>query len=122
VAHPHKVVKDKEVNWPHNEDYFNAINPPLEKALMFLIEQLHDAWSYRFYRVAECESNTLQIESEDSSEYEEVSFSHNLEKGIRVLVNEDFDLIVSDWKVLLQASEEALAFIEKENKGHYNFN
>ena len=26
VAHPHKVVKDKEVNWPHNEDYFNAIN------------------------------------------------------------------------------------------------
>ena len=116
VAHPHKVVKDKEVNWPHNEDYFNAINPPLEKALMFLIEQLHDAWSYRFYRVAESESNTLQIESEDSSEYEEVSFSHNLEKGIRVLVNEDFDLIVSDWKVLLQASEEALAFIEKENE------
>jgi hypothetical protein len=116
VAHPHKVVKDKEVNWPHNEDYFNAINPPLEKALMFLIEQLHDAWSYRFYRVAESESNTLQIESEDSSEYEEVSFSHNLEKGIRVLVNENFDLIVSDWKVLLQASEEALAFIEKENE------
>ena len=116
VAHPHKVVKDKEVNWPHNEDYFNAINPPLEKALMFLIEQLHDAWSYRFYRVSESESNTLQIESEDSSEYEEVSFSHNLEKGIRVLVNENFDLIVSDWKVLLQASEEALSFIEKENE------
>jgi len=116
VAHPHKIVKEKEVNWPYNEDYFNAINPPLEVALMFLIEQLDEAWSYRFYRVADSQSNTLQVEAEESSEYEEVSFSQNLEKGIRVLVNEDYDLIVSDWKVLLQASEEALAFIEKENE------
>ena len=116
VAHPHKVVKDKEVNWPHNEDYFNAINPPLESALLFLIEQLNEAWSYRFYRVADSQSNTLQIESEDSSDYEEISFSENLEKGIRVLVNSNFDVIISDWKVLLQASEEALAFIEKENE------
>jgi hypothetical protein len=116
VAHPHKVVKDKDVNWPYNEDYFNAINPPLEVALMFLIEQLDEAWSYRFYRVADSQSNTLQVEAEESSEYEEVSFSQNLEKGIRVLVNQDFDLIVSDWKVLLQASEEALDFIEKENE------
>ena len=116
VAHPHKVVKDKDVHWPHNEDYFNAINPPLETALLYLIEQLNEAWSYRFYRVADCQSNTLQIESEDSNDYEEISFSENLEKGIRILVNSNFDVIISDWKVLLQASEEALAFIEKENE------
>ncbi|MFA9220913.1 MAG: hypothetical protein ACEQSL_06985, partial [Sediminibacterium sp.] len=32
------------------------------------------------------------------------------------MVNSNFDVIISDWKVLLQASEEALAFIEKENE------
>ena len=116
VAHPHQIVKEREISWPHNEDYFNAINPSLEKALLFLIEQLNDAWSYRIYKVAESDLNNLQIESDESSEYEEVSFSHNLEKGIRVLVNQDFDLIVSDWKVLLRASEEAVEFIEKENE------
>jgi len=116
VAHPHQIVKDKEVSWPHNEDYFNAINPPLEAALMFLIEQLDDAWSYRFYRVADTQSDVVQLEQEDTSNFEEVSFSKNLEKGIRVLVNSDFDVIISDWKVLLQASEEALAFIEQENE------
>lgn len=116
VAHPHQTVKEREISWPHNEDYFNAINPPLEKALMFLIEQLNEAWSYRFYRVADSQTNTLQIESEDSSDYEEISYSENLEKGIRLLVNSNFDVIISDWKVLLQASEEALAFIEKENE------
>lgn len=116
VAHPHKIVKDKEVSWPHNEDYFNAINPALEAALLYLIEQLNDAWSYRFYRVADTQSDVVQLESEDASVYEEISFSKNLEKGIRVLVNSDFDVIISDWKVLLQASEEALAFIEKENE------
>ena len=51
VAHPHQIVKEREISWPHNEDYFNAINPSLEKALLFLIEQLNllNLWHSKQY-------------------------------------------------------------------------
>ena len=61
IAHPHKEVKGRIVSWPFSEDYFDAINPFLEKALASCINELSKIWEFRLYIVESNEDGLLTL-------------------------------------------------------------
>jgi len=115
VAHPHKEVKGKMITWPFSEDYFDAVNPGLEKALNTCFDYLNDVWQYRFFIYAKNGEHANLI-SEDDQQQSGISPDTNLEDGTRVLMNEQQRLLLADWKLLLKASDAAIQSIREEEE------
>jgi len=114
VAHPHKEVKGKMVSWPFSEAYFDAINPYLEAALNKTISELNKIWEFRQYIVDSNEEGKLILLSEESGEFTELENAQDFQEGVRVVANDANTVLLSDWKWLLRAGEEALAKIKQE--------
>jgi hypothetical protein len=116
VAHPHKEVKGKMVSWPFSEAYFDAINPYLEAALNKTISELNKIWEFRQYIVDSNEEGKLILLSEESGEFTELENARDFQEGVRVVANDANTVLLSDWKWLLRAGEEALAKIKQEEE------
>ena len=113
VAHPHKEVKGKHITWPFNEDYFDSINPYIESAIFSAVDSLTSIWEFKIFTVNEYSDNNLLLESENGS-IAEVKSGQELNTGTKVILNENQDLLLFDWKVLLKAGQEGLDAIKKE--------
>jgi len=113
VAHPHKEVKGKHISWPFNEDYFDSINPYIEKALYKTINLLANVWEFKTFTINDVDDDTILLES-DEGEITQITAINNLEKGVKVIVNENNNLLIFDWKLLLKAGPEAIDAIKKE--------
>ena len=113
VAHPHKEVKGKHISWPFNEDYFDAINPFIEKALFNTITSLSEVWEFKIFTVSEFVDSNLLLESE-TGEITEMNFDRELNPGVKVILNPNQDLLIFDWKMLLKAGQEGIDAIKKE--------
>lgn len=114
VAHPHKEVKGKVVTWPFSEDYFDNTNPYLEKALNRAINELSQIWEFRQFIIESNEEGVLTLKHEDSGEFEEFAVKSTLPEGVKVFANPSNTILLSDWKLLLKAGEEAIHLIKKE--------
>jgi hypothetical protein len=115
VAHPHKEVKGVNISWPFHEDYFDAINPYMEKALQSLIGSLSNVWEFKTFTVNDSDEKTLILESEDG-EIQELNTDKNFEKGIKVVLNQEENLLLFEWTHLTKAGEEAIESIRKEEE------
>ena len=115
VAHPHKEVKGKVVTWPFSEEYFDAINPFLESGLNRVINELGKIWEFRQFVVDSNEQGVLTLISEDSNEPMEVTKTADYPEGIKVFAAKD-TVLLSDWKLLLRAGEEAVEKIRQEEE------
>jgi hypothetical protein len=115
VAHPHKEVKGKHISWPFNEDYFDSINSYIEKALYKAINLLASVWEFKFFTINDVDDDTIMLESDDG-EITQITGGKNLEKGLKVIVNENNNLLIFDWKLLLKAGPEAIEAIKKEEE------
>lgn len=113
VAHPHKEVKGKHITWPFNEDYFDSINPFIESAIFSAVRSLTSIWDFKIFTVNEYFDNNLLLESENG-QIAEVKSDQELNSGTKVIVNENQDLLLFDWKILLKAGQEGLDAIKKE--------
>jgi hypothetical protein len=116
IAHPHKEVKGRIVSWPFSEDYFDAINPCLEQALARCINELNKIWEFRQYIVESNEDGLLTLKHEDSDELEEFEIKSKYEEGNKVFANPENMVLLSDWKLLLKAGDEAVAKIKAEEE------
>jgi hypothetical protein len=116
VAHPKQEIKGVEIDWPYNEDYFDAINPYLESALFSVIDCLQKTWRYQFFRVADIIGNQLMLDAEDSETIQSVEAETLFEPGTRVLFSDERHLLLSDWRKLLLVSEQAMHLIQKEEE------
>jgi hypothetical protein len=116
VAHPKQEIKGVEIDWPYNEDYFDAINPYLESALFSVIDCLQQTWRYQFFRVADIIGNQLMLDAEDSETMQSVEAETLFEPGTRVLFSDEKHLLLSDWRKLLMVSEQAMHLIQKEEE------
>jgi hypothetical protein len=114
VAHPHKEVKGKVVTWPFSEEYFDATNPFLEKALNRAINELSKIWEFRQFIIESNEEGRLTLKNEDSGEFEEFEVKSNLPEGVKVFANPSNTILLSDWKLLLKAGNEAIERIKQE--------
>ncbi|MFM7723645.1 MAG: hypothetical protein ACKO7O_02525, partial [Bacteroidota bacterium] len=115
VAHPHKEVKGKLVTWPFSEEYFYAINPFLENALNRVINELGKIWEFRQFVVDTNEQGVLTLISEDNNEPMEVTKTVDYPEGVKVFAAKD-TVLLSDWKMLLVAGEEAVEKIRQEEE------
>lgn len=115
VAHPHKEVKGKVVSWPFSEEYFDAINPFLESGLNRVINELGKIWEFRQFVVDSNEQGVLTLISEDSNEPMEVTKTADYPEGIKVFAAKD-TVLLSDWKLLLRAGDEAIEKIRQEEE------
>lgn|GEM_PF-745973 len=115
VAHPHKEVKGKVVSWPFSEEYFDATNPYLESALNQVINELGKIWEFRQFVVDSNEQGMLTLISEDNNEPIEVAKTADYPEGIKVFAAND-TVLLSDWKMLLRAGEEAVEKIRQEEE------
>jgi hypothetical protein len=115
VAHPHKEVKGVMITWPFNEDYFDSINPYMEQALHSVISSLSNVWEFKSFTISDLDDKMLILESEDG-EIHELNISKNFEKGIKVVLNKEQNLLVFDWKLLLKAGSEAIEAIRLEEE------
>ena len=113
VAHPHKEVKGIHISWPFNEDYFDAINPFIEKALFNTITSLSEVWEFKIFTVSEFVDSNLLLESE-TGEITEMNFDRELNPGVKVILNPNQDLLIFDWKMLLKAGQEGIDAIKQE--------
>lgn len=116
VAHPHKEVKGKVVTWPFSEEYFDATNPFLEKALNRAINELSKIWEFRQFIIESNEEGRLTLKNEDSGEFEEFEVKSNLPEGVKVFANTANTILLSDWKLLLKAGDEAIERIRQEEE------
>jgi hypothetical protein len=116
VAHPHKEVKGKVVTWPFSEEYFDATNPFLEKALNRAINELSKIWEFRQFIIESNEEGRLTLKNEDSGEFEEFEVKSNLPEGVKVFANTTNTILLSDWKLLLKAGDEAIERIRQEEE------
>jgi hypothetical protein len=114
VAHPHKEVKGRMVTWPFSENYFDAINPYLENSLKRAIDELGKIWEFRQFIIESNDDGLLTLKNEDSDEFEEFSVQSSLPKGTKVFANPANTILLSDWKLLLKAGDEAIAKIKEE--------
>lgn len=116
VAHPHKEIKGKIVTWPFSEDYFDATNPFLEKALNRAINELSKIWEFRQFIIESNEEGRLTLKNEDSGEFEEFEVKSQLSEGVKVFANPSNTILISDWKLLLKAGDEAIERIKQEEE------
>ena len=116
IAHPHKEVKGRIVSWPFSEDYFDAINPCLEHALARCINELNKIWVFRQYIVESNEDGLLTLKDDYSDEIHEFEMKSEYAEGIKVFANPENMVLLSDWKLLLRAGEEAIAKIKAEEE------
>lgn len=116
IAHPHKEVKGQIVSWPFSEDYFDAVNPFLEKALASCINELSKIWEFRQYIVESNEDGFLTLKDEDSNELQEFEMKSEYVEGIKVFANPSNMVLLSDWKLLLRAGDEAITKIKAEEE------
>jgi hypothetical protein len=116
VAHPHKEVKGKIVTWPFSEEYFDVTNPYLEKALNRSINELSKIWEFRQFIIESNEEGRLTLKNEDSGEFEEFEVHSNLPEGVKVFANPSNTILLSDWKLLLKAGDEAIERIKQEEE------
>ncbi len=113
VAHPHKEVKGKHITWPFNEDYFDSINPSIESALFEAFRSLSNVWEFKIFTVNEFYEDNLLLESENG-QISEIKSEQEFISGTKVIINQNKDLLVFDWKILLKAGQEGLDAIKKE--------
>jgi hypothetical protein len=116
VAHPHKEVKGKVVTWPFSEEYFDSINPFLEKALNRTINELSLIWEFRQFVIESNDEGVITLKNEDSGEFEEIETKSNLPEGVKVFANPSNTILLSDWKLLLKAGDEAIERIKQEEE------
>lgn len=116
VAHPHKEVKGKMVVWPFSESYFDATNPHLENALKRLIEELNQIWKFKQFVVDTNEDGIITLMNEESGEFSVFKNKINIEQGSRVFANSENKILLSDWKHLLKAGEDAIQKIRQEEE------
>ena len=116
VAHPHKEVKGKMVTWPFSEMYFDAINPYLEQALTRAINELSQIWEFKQFIVESNQAGLLTLKSEDSGEIEEFESKSMVSEGAKVFANPANTVLLSDWKILLRAGDEAIEKIRQEEE------
>jgi hypothetical protein len=114
IAHPNKEVKGRIVSWPFSEDYFDAINPYIEQALARCIKELNKIWEFRQYIVESNEDGLLTLKDEDSDELQEFEMKSEYKEGVKVFANPENMVLLSDWKLLLRAGDEAIAKIKAE--------
>jgi hypothetical protein len=116
VAHPHKEVKGKIISWPFSEEYFDTTNPYLEQALRKVINELSKIWEFRQYVVESNEEGLLTLKHEDSGEYSEFEKKTDFSEGVRVFANSSNTVLLSDWKLLIKAGDEAIEKIRQEEE------
>jgi len=116
VAHPHKEIKGKVVTWPFTEEYFDSTNPFLEHALNRAINELSKIWEFRNFIIESNEEGILTLKNEDSGEFEEIVTKSNLPEGVKVFANPSNTILLSDWKLLLKAGDEAIERIRQEEE------
>jgi hypothetical protein len=116
VAHPHKEVKGKMVVWPFSESYFDATNAHLENALKRVISELNHIWEFKQFVVDANDEGVLTLLNEDSGELEEIKNNTKFEQGSKVFANTENKILLSDWKQLLKAGEEAIQKIRQEEE------
>jgi hypothetical protein len=115
VAHPHKEVKGLHITWPFDEDYFDSINPYMEQALFRMISSLNNVWEFKTFTIQDADEDTLTLESEQG-ELTEIANKKGLEKGVRVVLSPEQNILLFDWKLLLKAGNEAIEAIRKEEE------
>ncbi len=113
VAHPHKEVKGKIISWPFGEDYFDLINPCLEDALMRVIRELDHVWEFKSFIVDDNDGKLLTL-IDDEFEQVQIPSHTRIEEGMKVIRNVNDQVLISDWKLLLAAGEEAISKIKEE--------
>ena len=116
VAHPHKEVKGKMVTWPFTEPYFDAVNLYLEQALTRAINELSHIWEFKQFIVESNQAGLLTLKSEDSGEIEEFESASTISEGVKVFANSSNTVLLSDWKMLLRAGDEAIEKIRQEEE------
>ena len=116
VAHPHKEVKGKMVTWPFTEPYFDAVNLSLEQALTRAINELSHIWEFKQFIVESNQAGLLTLKSEDSGEIEEFESTSTISEGVKVFANPANTVLLSDWKMLLRAGDEAIEKIRQEEE------
>jgi hypothetical protein len=109
-----KEVKGRIVSWPFSEDYFDALNPYIEQALARCIKELNKIWEFRQYIVESNEDGLLTLKDEDSDELQEFEMKSEYKEGVKVFANPENMVLLSDWKLLLRAGDEAIAKIKAE--------
>lgn len=114
IAHPHKEINGKVISWPFSEEYFDATNPFLYDAVIQSINQLSCIWEFRDYVVESNEEGLLILKNQYSEELKELNVQSNLSNGIKVLANNENTILLSDWRLLLKAGDEAIEKIRKE--------
>ena len=120
VAHPHIEVNGKIVTWPFSDEYFDATNPFLEKALNRAINELVEIWEFRQYVVDSNEDGLLVLKDEDDEELKELEIQTDFPNGIKLFVHQDDTILLSDWKLLLKAGDEAIEKIRAEEEALRN--
>jgi hypothetical protein len=120
VAHPHKEINGKNIVWPISEAYFDATNPYLEAALYKCLSELNQIWEYRKYIVESNQDGVLFLINEDSGEVNQIAAETDYTDGIKVLANAEKEILLSDWKLLIQAGAKALEEIKKEEEALRN--
>lgn len=120
VAHPHTEVNGKIVTWPFSEEYFDATNPFMNDALMCCFNELAEIWEFNQYVVDSNDDGILVLKDEDEDELKELEIQTDFPNGIKVFVHQDNTILLSDWKLLLKAGEEAIEKIRAEEEALRN--
>ena len=120
VAHPHTEIEGKIVSWPFSEEYFDAINPFVHDALMRCFNELAEIWEFRQYVVDSNEDGLLVLKDEDDEELKELEIQTDFPNGVKLFVHQDDTILLSDWKLLLKAGDEAIEKIRAEEEALRN--
>ncbi len=105
--------KGKMLSWPQNENYFDSINPVLERILELIIAELNGVWEYKSYLIQQKVDHKFQISMEDGDDTDEIETNVQLESGTRILFSAEKEHIVTDWRHLMIPHPDAVEELKK---------